>query len=199
MLENRRAISRFLTESIPMANDQSPLSKPALMTDKKLIGLSDLGIVDAPASEAYDKFTRLITSVINVPVALVSIVQEELDRQFFTSHIGLEPEWAAMRQTPLSHSFCQLVKRDNRPLIVEDAPEDTRVCDNLAIPDLGVRAYLGVPINDPNGKPMGALCAIDGEPRRWSEQDLAIMTDLAHCVDDQTRLRSALLLHTLTF
>ena len=154
--------------------------------------LYKLGLVDSPPEESFDKFTRLVTSAIAVPVALISFVEEERDRQFFKSQIGLTGKWAEDRQTPLSHSFCQYVKNDNKALIVENAPEDARVCDNLAIPDLGVRAYLGVPIHDPHQAPLGALCAIDSKPRAWDESDVDFMIDLASCVTDQIKLRAAL-------
>jgi len=154
--------------------------------------LETLQLVDAPPEEAFDKFTRLTTRFIKVPVALVSFVQEEQDRQYFKSEIGLTGVWAETRQTPLSHSFCQYVKRENRPLVVEYAPEDARVCENLAIPDLGVHAYLGIPIHGPDGAALGALCAIDSKRRKWSQTDKDVMTDLAACVTDQIRLRAAL-------
>ena len=154
--------------------------------------LYELGLVDAPPEESFDKFTRLVKTGVGVPVALVSFVEEALDRQFFKSQIGLSGHWAEERQTPLSHSFCQYVKRENRALVVENAPEDARVCDNLAIPDLGVRAYLGVPIHDPQGAALGALCAIDTKPRVWQASDVAFITDLAVCVNDQIKLRAIL-------
>jgi len=36
------------------------------------------------------------------------------------------------------------------------------------------------------------LCAIDDAPRRWLESDIEGMVDLAACVDDLIRLRTAL-------
>jgi len=159
--------------------------------------LHALGLVDTPTNEVYDKFTRLVTTSLGTPVALVSIVQEELDRQYFTSQIGLEGDWAVSRQTPLSHSFCQYVKRQDKPLVIEDAPANSLVCDNMAIPDLGVRAYLGVPIHGPDGQAIGALCAIDSVPREWTEKDVAMMVDLAACVDEHIRLRANLLLQMI--
>ena len=154
--------------------------------------LTTLRLVDAPMEEAFDKFTRLVTRFVKVPVALVSFVEEDKDRQYFKSQIGLTGKWARSRQTPLSHSFCQYVKRDNRPLIIENAPMDARVCTNLAIPDLGVSAYLGVPIHSPDGKALGALCAIDVQVRTWQTSDVDGMVDLASCVSDQIALRAAL-------
>lgn len=157
-----------------------------------------LGLVDAPVEDAFDKYTRLVSQFIKCPVALVSFVEEDKDRQFFKSQIGLTGKWAVSRQTPLSHSFCQFVKRDNRPLIVEDAPSDVRVCGNLAIPELGVRAYLGVPIHASNGAALGALCAIDVTPRSWLQTDINGMLDLANCVSDQIALREFRHNHQLT-
>lgn len=151
-----------------------------------------LGLVDTPSEEGFDKFTRMAATAVGVPVALVSFVEEERDRQFFKSQIGLSGHWAKDRQTPLSHSFCQYVKRDNKPLIIEHAPQDSRVCGNLAIPDLGVQAYLGVPIHDPDGNALGALCVIDSTPRVWKASDVDFMVDLSSCVNDQIRLRAAL-------
>ena len=149
-----------------------------------------LGLVDTPPEDCFDKFTRLITRGRDVPVALISFVEEHRDRQFFKAQVGLSGHWAEDRHTPLSHSFCQYVKRDNRALIVENAPVDARVCDNLAIPDLGVKAYLGVPIHDPKDRPLGALCAIDAKPRAWTDCDLAFLTDLGKCVNELIRLRA---------
>ncbi len=154
--------------------------------------LYTLALVESPTEEAFDKFTRLVTRALDVPVALVSFVEEERDRQVFKSQIGLDPEWAEQGETPLSHSFCQYVKRDNRPLIIEDAPSDSRVCGNLAIPELGVRAYLGFPVHGPNGHPLGALCAINTVSHHWCTEDVSIMKDLASCVTDQINLRAAL-------
>ncbi len=155
--------------------------------------LTTLRLVDTPMEEAFDKFTRLVARFVKVPVALVSFVEEDKDRQFFKSQIGLTGAWAKSRETPLSHSFCQFVKRDNRPLIIENAPLDARVCTNLAIPDLGVRAYLGVPFHAGDKRPLGALCAIDTQARSWDTTDVDGMLDLAACVSDQISLRAALL------
>lgn len=149
-----------------------------------------LGLVDSPPEEEFDRFTRLAARLLDTPVALVSIVQEDLDRQYFKSEIGLTGIWAEQRQTPLSHSFCQIVKRDNQPLVVEYAPDDQRVCDNLAITELDVRAYLGVPIHGPDNQPIGALCAIDSRARNWRQSQTNALIDLAACVNDQIQLRA---------
>jgi GAF domain-containing protein len=152
--------------------------------------LYELGLVDAPPEDTFDRFTRIVAHMLDVPVALVSFVEEERDRQYFKSQIGLGGHWAEDRQTPLSHSFCQFVKRDNRPLVIEHAPDNPQVCDNLAIRDLNVRAYLGVPIHGPEGAALGALCAIEPERRIWTQEDISAMQDVAACVTVQIRQRA---------
>jgi len=152
--------------------------------------LQTLGLVDTPPEDSFDRFTRVTVHMLDVPVALISFVEEERDRQFFKSQMGLGGHWAQARQTPLSHSFCQYVKRDNRPLVIEHAPDHSLVCDNLAIRDLNVRAYLGVPIHGPDGDALGALCAIEPDRRTWYAEDVSAMQDLAACVDAQIRLRA---------
>lgn len=151
--------------------------------------LEVMGLVDGRAPDAFDAITRLASQLFQAPVALVSVVQEELDRQYFTSQVGLGEPWASTRQTPLSHSFCQHVKQSGQPLVVNDARVHELVKDNLAIPVLGVIAYLGVPIVGPDELPIGALCVIDSKPRMWTDAECALLTDLATCVRDEIQLR----------
>jgi GAF domain-containing protein len=124
---------------------------------------------------------------LGVPVSLVSLVDDK--RQFFKSQQGLEGAYGDARQTPLSHSFCQHVVIQEAPLIVTDAANDPRVRENLAIPDLGVKAYLGVPLTLPSGHVIGSLCAIDTTPRQWSQTDLKSLSDVAEIVMSEIGLR----------
>jgi len=73
--------------------------------------------------------------MLGVPVSLVSIVDFDGDRQFFASAKGLGEPWATKRETPLSHSFCQHVVTQSKPLVIEDARTEKLVKDNLAIPE----------------------------------------------------------------
>lgn len=156
------------------------------------LSVEDLDLVDCAPPEAFDALTRLAQRLFGVPVALISIVEEQKDRQFFLSQQGLQEPWASRRQTPLSHSFCQHVKRTGAPLRVVNARDHPLVKDNLAIRDLGVGAYLGVPIRNPGGAVLGALCVIEEEPRVWEARDLDALEDLARCVTDEVTLRASM-------
>jgi transcriptional regulator with XRE-family HTH domain len=152
-------------------------AEDALRDPERLAALDRTGLLDSPAEQAFDRLTRATQSLLNVPVALVSLITD--DRQFFKSAQGLPEPWASLRQTPLSHSFCRIVAAGAETLTIRDAREDDRVRGNLAIRDIGVIAYLGVPLAVEDGRhTVGALCAIDTKPRSWSEDEVQALLDL---------------------
>ncbi len=159
----------------------------SLRNTDRLAALADTGLMDSPAEQAFDRLTRMVSQLLNVPVSLVSLVDDK--RQFFKSMEGLQGWAAEQRQTPLSHSFCQHVVIEQKPLIVTDARRDPVVRDNLAVSDLGVQAYLGVPLKLPSGHVIGSLCAIDASPRQWSDADLRSLSDVADIVMSEIGLR----------
>jgi GAF domain-containing protein len=65
------------------------------------------------------------------------------------------------------------------PLVVANSNDDPLVSDNLAIMDLGVIAYAGVPLRTGAGPVVGAMCAIDHRPRQWTPTELAQLTEIA--------------------
>ena len=156
------------------------------------VTLAEIGIVDASEEADFNSITDFVAELLQAPVALVSIVEPENNRQYFKAAHGLQEPWLSRRQTPLTHSFCKHVRASGEPLVVRDAREHPLVKDNDAIKDLNVIAYLGVPIHDVAGAPVGALCAIDGAPRAWSDEEVEKLRKLAHLVNDQIQLRAAL-------
>ena len=159
----------------------------ALAEPGRLAALHAADLVDSPPDESFDRLTRLAAKVVGAPVALVSAVDR--DRQFFKSCLGLPEPWATRRETPLSHSFCQHVVAAREPVIVSDARKDERLLDNLAIRDLGVIAYLGVPLITREGHALGTLCVIDHEPRIWTTDEVSLVKDVAASVVTEITLR----------
>ncbi len=143
----------------------------------RLTSLRRLALLDRPPVPAFARLTRLVTILLGVPVALVTLVEH--DRQFFAGASGLAEPWASRRQTPLAHSFCRHVVATGAPLVVADARVHPLVRDNPAIAELGVVAYAGSPLVAPDGHALGSLCAIDDAPRDWAAADLALLADLA--------------------
>jgi len=156
----------------------------------RLQKLRSLYLLDSPADPAFDRLTRLATRILKTPISLVSLV--DADRQYFKSFVGLPEPWATTRETPLSHSFCQHVVATGKPLIITDARTEPLVQENLAIRDLDVIAYAGMPLTTSDGYELGSFCVISPEPRLWTEDELSILSDLAQSVMTEIELQDKL-------
>jgi signal transduction histidine kinase len=165
----------------------SALSIRAVLEDPdRLDALCQLNLLDTEAEEAFDRLTRLASKVLRTPVALFSLVDG--DRQFFKSLVGLPEPWAAQRQTPLSHSICQYVVASGQPLIIPDTAADPLTHDNLAIPDLGVLSYAGIPVQIGRDA-IGSFCVVDHQAREWLPEEIDILRELAASVMTEVELR----------
>ena len=152
----------------------------ALAGVARLRALAETGLMGGASKPTLDRFVRLGRTALEIPVTAVSLVDDSC--QFFASAAGLPDPDA--RTLPLSHSFCSHVVVSHEPLIFTDALEHPTLHDNPAIADLGVRAYAGFPITTDDGHVLGSFCAIDVEPREWTERELVILRDLAEGVGE---------------
>jgi len=149
----------------------------------RLAALVACGATDKVRRPHLDRISELVVQLLDVPVALVSLVDDH--RQVFASATGLSGAVDVARETPLSHSFCQFVVTSGEPLVVPDAREHPELRTNLAIADLGVVAYCGAPIRSPDGFVLGAMVAIDHEPRHWTSSDVGVLTAFADVVSSE--------------
>lgn len=168
--------------------DRSLIANP-----DRLAALRKLCLLDTAVDPAFDRITSLASRILNVPVSLVSLVDE--DRQFFKRQIGLPEPYNQTRETPLSHSFCQHVVALTQPLIVTDAREHPLVHDNPAVADLNIIAYAGIPLMTSGGASVGSFCAIDTVPREWTDEEIGLLTDLAALVMTEVELHVELREH----
>jgi GAF domain-containing protein len=184
MLAGMRGDDAARTSLATVANDarrveEDPVAR-AVADPGRLAALARTGLLDTPTDERFDSLTRVASRVLKAPVALVSLVDS--DRQFFKSCIGLPEPWASKRGTPLSHSFCQHAVAARQPLIVDDARDHPLLRDNLAIRDMGVIAYAGIPLIAADGEALGSLCVIDRKPRRWTQEETSLLAEIAEAV-----------------
>jgi DNA-binding response OmpR family regulator len=149
-----------------------------LAAPERLKSLEGAKVVDTPRDKTFDRLTKLTTSLLVAPTATMSLVMP--DRQFFKSEQGLGEPWKSKRETPLSYSFCQWVVSAKDDLVIDDASKHPVLRKNLALKDLGVTAYAGVPLSGPGGEAIGSMCAIDTRARNWKQEDIATLHDLAY-------------------
>jgi PAS domain S-box-containing protein len=157
----------------------------------RLAAVRQTNLLDTPAEDAFDRVARMAARLLDVPIALVPLIED--DRQFFKACVGLPEPWASARQTPLSHSLCQHVVVARQPLAIGDTGRDALARDNPLVRELGLAAYLGVPlIDDTSGYVLGSVCVADHRTRDWTPDQVAILSDLAGLVMTQIQLRAEL-------
>jgi GAF domain-containing protein len=150
---------------------------PGLRDPDRLAALHRTALLDSPPEAAFDRLTALATRVTGAPIALVTLIDER--RQFFKSCVGLPEPWNSDRESGLEFSICQHVVGSASALIVPDAREHPLLRENRVIAEANVVAYAGIPLVTSDGFCLGTFCLMDRRPRAWSENEVAILADLA--------------------
>ncbi|MBA1180071.1 diguanylate cyclase [Pseudomonas psychrotolerans] len=148
--------------------------------------LRSLEVLDTAAEESFDRVTRVVAELLQVPTALISLV--DADRQWFKSKVGLEAQ-----EGPRDISFCAHTLHVETALIIPDTHNDLRFHDNPTV--MGppyVRFYAGIPLRTADGLTVGTLCAVDYRPRTFPESTFAALADLARIVEHELFQRAAL-------
>lgn len=146
---------------------------------ERLATLRSLSILDTVRDERFDRFTRLAVRVFDMPIALISLVDE--NRQWFKSVEGFEGS-----ETPREISFCAHAIHGDDVFEVRNSRRDSRFRDNpLVIEQPHIRYYAGAPLVTPDGNRMGTLCIIDRVPRQLRDDDKRLLRDLANMVVDE--------------
>ncbi|OBX19228.1 hypothetical protein A9995_08895 [Erythrobacter sp. QSSC1-22B] len=153
--------------------------KPAIADDlKRLNSLNDLHILDTPRQASFDRITAHCADIFDCSIALISLVDEH--RQWFLSSVGIDES-----ETPRKGSFCNYAVASGCHLLVPNALEDERFCDNpLVLEAPAIRSYLGALIKSPDGALIGTLCVADHRVGRFEERDIAKLELLAATVED---------------
>jgi len=157
------------------------MQAPAKPADEatRIDTLRALNILDSSPEERFDRLTRLAKRLFGVPIALVSLVDE--NRQWFKSCQGLDAS-----ETSRDISFCGHAILGEEIFLVPDAALDERFHDNpLVVNEPNVRFYAGCPLKVQNGSKIGTLCLIDREPREFDEEDMALLRDLTRMAEQE--------------
>jgi diguanylate cyclase (GGDEF)-like protein len=147
----------------------------------RLRSLHSLGMLDTPAEERFDRVTRLARRLLDMPVAMIGLV--DAHREWMKSLQGMETA-----DMPRAEGFCTHALQDDQVLVVPDALCNELFRGNpLVAREDGLRFYAGCPLVMPDGARVGALCVMDRAQRDFSVRDEQILRDLAVMVETELK------------
>ena len=155
------------------------------MEAKRLEALKKYDILDTPPDGTYDRIVKLIAKLLDVPIAIVSLVDN--DRLWFKSAFGLD-----VQQLPqeAGKGLCSSAILSNDFYMVEDTSQDPRTCNNpLVTSEPRIRFYAAAPLTTSDNYNLGTVCVLDKRPRTLTEAQQQILTDMAYIVMEQLELR----------
>ena len=151
---------------------------------RRLDALRRARILDTAPEDGFDDLIRIAAAICRMPIALVSLVDE--DRQWFKARRGIDFEQTARDDSFCAHSLLQ----PEQLMIVPDARLDPRFRDNPFVTgELRVRFYAGAPLLDPDGLPLGSFCVMDREPRVLDEEQKLALVALSRQASRLIELR----------
>ncbi|WP_242148332.1 putative bifunctional diguanylate cyclase/phosphodiesterase [Sphingomonas sp. BAUL-RG-20F-R05-02] len=151
--------------------------------EARLDALRQLKLLDTPASESFDRITRMASQIFDLPIAAISLTDR--DRQWFKSRVGID-HWSI----PRDKAPCAEVAETASPLVITDFLADPCYADSL-LARAGTRFYAGAPLVTSDGYGLGSLCVLGTEPRHASPAEMRALTDLAAMVMGQIELQHA--------
>ncbi|MBW4443395.1 MAG: PAS domain-containing protein [Plectolyngbya sp. WJT66-NPBG17] len=172
-----------MPDALPQKRFTTPISTNE---NERLAALHRYKILDTPPEAAFDRITTLAARLFQVPIALISLVDES--RAWFKSCIGF-----GAREVSRDDTLCSFAVLTDEPLIIPDARKDDRfACNPFVQQESGVRFYAGAPLLSQDGFNLGTLCLLDTQPRDpLTPEQQATLVDLAAMVVDELELRLA--------
>jgi GAF domain-containing protein len=158
--------------------------------EARLAALAPYRVLGTAPDAVFDEVVRLTAKLFDVPIALVSLVDEE--SVWFKANFGI----AGAERVARNASICSVAILN----------EDTTIYSNLLVAPcqltepavaeaLQMQFYAGHPLRDDQGYNIGALCVIDRQPRQLSALEQLRLQDLAQVVMQLLKLRLALQQH----
>jgi len=153
----------------------------------RLKALQEYKVLDTMPEQAYDNFTRLASIICNVPIALITLLDE--DRQWFKSRLGIERS-----EIPREEAICNhTIMTPESMLIVNNITDDQRFTDSLFVAtEPNVRFYAGVPLVTSKGEALGTICVMDVKARELTPDQREALQVLSREVMEQFELRRSI-------
>ena len=161
------------------------------MESSRVEALKRYEILDTPAEGNFDRITLLASKVFNMPIAIVSLVDE--DRIWFKASQGL----GDIQEIDKNPGLCASAILSDEIYLVDDARNDPRCLTNpLVTGAFGLQFYAAAPLKTHDGYRLGTLCIIDKKKRYINTEQQALLAQMADIVMHEMELRLAARIQT---
>lgn len=140
--------------------------------DARVASLRALNLTRQKTEERFERLTHSVKRLFGVPVAGISLVEEEL--HWFKALHGLK-----IHESHRNDAFCSWTILGDGPFVVTDTLEDPRFIRHpMVVGGPHVRFYAGQPLRAMDGHNVGTLCLFDFEPRTLRAEALQLLAEL---------------------
>ncbi|WP_342644869.1 GAF domain-containing protein [Mucilaginibacter sp. CSA2-8R] len=132
--------------------------------NERLRAVARFKTLDTGIKKDLTDLVNLIANICNVPVALVSVIDEQT--QWFKASTGI----GDLQRMERHLSFCDQTIKSNQLFILQDATTDSRFANLPAVKNAPfIRSYVGMPLVTFDGHSIGTLCVMHTEPLMLTE------------------------------
>lgn len=155
------------------------------LTDEegRIAALYRYDLLNGAHNVMLERLARLAKTALGTAISGVTIIDRE--EVHFRAAIGMSDR--PMRR---SSTFCDTIVATGRPFTVSDVTEDPRCVGHpvhAEHPD--IRAYCGVPLITSDGFVAGSIFVIDTAPRTFTDNDTAVLAQLAKVAIEHLELQ----------
>lgn len=166
---------------------QAPTSLIPANDQQRLQALAPYLTLGTAPDAVFDEVVRLTAKLFNVPIALVSLVEE--GSVWFKANFGL----AGATHVSRDESVCSVAVLQADTTVYEDLRREPCQLIRPGVAEaLHMQFYAGHPLRNEAGYQIGALCIVDHQPRQLSAPERARLQNLAAIVMKMLDLRLAL-------
>jgi GAF domain-containing protein len=140
-------------------------------------------LLDTPPDGSFDKLTLLASKIFNVPIALITLVDQE--RIWFKSKYGID-----VTEISRDPGLCASAILSDEVYVVEDARSDPRTLSNpLVAGEFGLQFYAAAPLQSPEGYSLGTFCLLDKNKRFFNSGQQEVLKLFSEVVMETIELR----------
>ncbi|MDZ7796130.1 MAG: PAS domain S-box protein [Candidatus Marinimicrobia bacterium] len=125
--------------------------------------------ISDPLIEKWQSLLDITAKTAKIPAALIMKLNEDNIEVFLESHTPGNPYKKGEKAELRYGLYCETVIGTQKDLLIPDARKDALWRKNNPDIDLNMVAYMGFPINWPDGEVFGTICLLDNKENHFSD------------------------------